>query len=205
MIRFVAVSALALLTLSACDRSQPPAAPASSSDPGAEATSPATPPVADNVLTADGLGPARIGMSLADLTAAWGADANPGAVGGADPQACDQFHPARAPEGVGVMVQNGVLTRITLMRDAAIKTDRGIGLGDQATAVKQAYGDALIAQPHKYEAAPAEDLFAWTGGGSSQYVTDPSARGLRYEVGSDGKVKMIHAGDPSIQLVEGCA
>ena len=29
--------------------------------------------------------------------------------------------------------------------------------------------------------------------------------GVRYEVGSDGKVKMIHAGDPSIQLVEGRA
>lgn len=206
MIRFVAVSALALLTLSACDRSQVPAAPASSSEPAVvETTSPATPPVAADVLTAEGLGPARIGMSLADLTAAWGADANPGAVGGADPQACDQFHPARAPQGVSVMVQNGVLTRITLMRDAAIKTDRGIGLGDQAAAVKQAYGDTLIAQPHKYEAAPAEDLFAWAKGGSSQYVTDATARGMRYEVGSDGKIKMIHAGDPSIQLVEGCA
>ena len=27
----------------------------------------------------------------------------------------------------------------------------------------------------------------------------------KFAIGSDGKVKMIHAGDPSIQLVEGCA
>ncbi|MBD3837521.1 hypothetical protein [Brevundimonas sp.] len=204
MIRFTAASALALLTLAACDRSQP-AAPAPSPEATTEAPAPAAQPVADNVLTAEGLGQARIGMTLGELTAAWGADANPGLVGGADPQACGEFHPAKAPQGVNVMIQNGVLTRITLMRDAAVKTDRGIAVGDQAAAVKQAYGDALVAQPHKYEAAPAEDLFAWTKGGSSQYVTDATARGVRYEVGSDGKVKMIHAGDPSIQLVEGCA
>ena len=205
MIRFAAASALALLTLSACDSPEEPAAPATPPRMADAAPAPTAPPVADNVLTAQGLGPARIGMTVADLTAVWGADANPGAVGGADPETCDQYHPANAPAGVTVMTQNGVLTRITLMRDAAIRTDRGFGLGDTALAVKEAYGGAIVAQPHKYEAAPAEDLFAWSSGGSTAYVTDPAARGVRYEVGSDGKVKMIHAGDPSIQLVEGCA
>ena len=62
-----------------------------------------------------------------------------------------------------------------------------------------------IAQPAKYDPAPAEDLFVWANGGSTAYVTDPNARGVRYEIGADGKVKAVHAGGPSIQLVEGCS
>lgn len=204
MIRFTAVSACALLTLAACDRAEAPVAPeAARSTPAAPP--PAAPAADPNILTADGLGAARIGMSKADLVAAWGDRANPNLVGGAEPEVCDQFNPTRAPDGVNVMIQDGKLTRITLMRDAKIKTDRGFGLGDTAMAIKQAYGGSIFAQPHKYQDAPAEDLFAWAKGGSSAYVTDPSARGVRYEIGSDGKVMMVHAGDPSIQLVEGCS
>lgn len=210
MIRLTAVSACALLTLAACGRDERRTAEApSDATPVAMTpaeTSPAATPAADpNILTAEGLGAARIGMSKADLVAAWGDRANPNAVGGAEPEVCDQFHPARAPQGVNVMIQDGKLTRITLMRDARIKTNRGFGLGDTAMAVKQAYGGSIFAQPHKYQGSPAEDLFAWARGGSTSYVTDPSARGVRYEIGSDGKVMAIHAGDPSIQLVEGCS
>jgi len=206
MIRFAAASALVLMSLAACQaQDEPQAQPPTVAESAPPAPAPASQPVSADVLTAEGLGPARIGMSRAELVAAWGEDSNPGAVGGADPAACDEFHPAKAPPGVNVMLQDGVLARITLMRDAAIRTDRGFGLGDTGLAVRQAYGGAIVAQPHKYQAAPAEDLFAWSRGGSTDYVTDPAARGVRYEVGSDGKVAMIHAGGPAIQLVEGCA
>ena len=210
MIRLTAVSACALLTLAACGRDDRRTGEApSDATPVAMTpaeTSPAATPAADpHILTAEGLGSARIGMSKTDLVAAWGDRANPNAVGGAEPEVCDQFHPVRAPQGINVMIQDGKLTRITLMRDAKIKTDRGFGLGDTAMAVKQAYGGAIVAQPHKSQPAPGEDLFAWARGGSTNYVTDPSARGVRYEIGTDGKVMAIHAGDPSIQLVEGCS
>ncbi|MFN6981481.1 MAG: hypothetical protein ACK4NU_06090 [Brevundimonas sp.] len=205
MIRFAAVSALALLTLAACERRDDPVAqpPAAAAPAPAEAAPPA--PVDASTLTADGLGAARIGMTRADLVQVWGEDSQPNAVGGPDPATCDEFHPVNAPTDVRVMIQNGVLSRITLSRGATIKTDRGFGVGDTGMAIKQAYGGAVFAQAHKYQSAPAEDLFVWSRGGSTAFVTDSAARGIRYEVGSDGKVMMVHAGDPSIQLVEGCS
>lgn len=207
MFRFAAVSGLALITLAACDRGgdrradpAPTPAPAAAPAP-AQAPTPADP----TVLTSEGLGAVRIGMTRAALVDLWGDDSQPNAVGGPDPATCDEFHPSRAPADVRVMIQDGVLTRITLARGATVKTDRGFGVGDAGMAIKKAYGGALFAQPHKYQSPPAEDLFAWSKGGSTDYVVDPGARGIRYEIGSDGKVAMVHAGDPSIQLVEGCS
>lgn len=201
MIRPACLSALAVLALAACQKPEDKA-----SAPPASAPTTAAAPAADpNVLTAEGLGPVRIGMTLDELTTAWGADSKPEADGGAEPQTCDQFHPSGAPEGVQVMVQDGKLTRISLIRDSKVKTDRGFGLGDTGLAIKQAYGGSIIAQPAKYEPAPAEDLISWSRGGSTSYVQDPTARGVRYEINAEGKVQIIHAGDPSIQLVEGCS
>lgn len=198
----VCLSALAVLTLAACQKPEERAAEASSP---AASTSPVAPAADPNILTAEGLGSVRIGMTAAELTAAWGADSDPEAVGGAEPEVCDQFHPSGAPEGVLVMVQDGRLSRISLIQDSRVKTDRGFGLGDTGLAIKQAYGGAIVAQPAKYEPAPAEDLISWSRGGSTNYVQDPAARGVRYEVNATGKVTTVHAGDPSIQLVEGCS
>jgi len=198
------VASIAALSLAAC--SQPESAAPETAPPVAEAPAESPTPAADpNVLTAEGLGALKIGMTLAEVTAAVGPDSNPGAVGGADPQACDEFRPERAPEGVLVMIEQGVLTRVSLVRASTLKTDRGFGIGSQGSAIKAAYGGGVVAQPAKYEAAPAEDLFVWAKGGSTSYVTDATARGVRYEVGADGLVKAVRAGGPSIQLVEGCS
>ena len=204
MIRLATTVAVAsLLTLAACDAPEPTETPAAEA-PAAEApTAPADP----NALTAEGFGPLRIGMTAAEVEAALGGDSDPNAVGGPDPATCDQWRPARAPEGLLVMIQDGVLTRISVASPATLKTDQGFGVGDQATAIKTAYGDQIIAQPHKYSPAPAEDLFVWSTGrpaDADTYVQDAAARGVRYEIGDDGTVRIIHVGGPSIQLVEGC-
>ena len=203
--RTTIVASIAALSLAACSQPES-AAPETAPPPATEAPAESpTPAVDPNVLTAEGLGALKIGMTLAEVTAAAGPDSNPGAVGGADPQACDEFHPERAPDGVIVMIEQGVLTRISLIRAATLKTDRGFGIGSQGSAIKAAYGGGVVAQPAKYEAAPAEDLFVWANGGSTSYVTDAMARGVRYEIGTDGLVKAVRAGGPSIQLVEGCS
>jgi hypothetical protein len=202
-------AAASCLALAACGAppAEEPAAPAGPTTPvaPAEPTTP-TAPAEGNALTATGLGPLRIGMTRAEVVAAWGEDANPGAVGGADPSQCDEFRPARAPEGTLVMIENDRLTRISLIRGSTLKSDRGFGLGAEAAAVKAAYGPAAVASPHKYSSAPAEYVTVWSPPTSgTAYVQDPNARGLVYEIGMDGRVTAIRGGGPSIQYVEGCS
>lgn len=150
-------------------------------------------------LTAQGWGPIRIGMSRAEVVAAVGEDANPGAVGGPEPEACDEFHPESAPAGLRVMIEQGRLTRITLSRDAEVRTPEGFGLGSPADSVEAAYGTRVTRTPHKYEEAPSAYLTVW-----EVAPPDPDARGIVYEIGSDGRVQHVHAGSSSIQYVEGC-
>ncbi|MES2833986.1 MAG: hypothetical protein V4707_04660 [Pseudomonadota bacterium] len=201
MIRTLALVSMTVLTLAACQQPAEPA-PAPTEPP---VTTP-TPPVDANALTAEGWGPLRIGMTLAEITAVLGPDADPKAVGGADPAACDQFRPERAPEGMLLMVEQGRLTRISIGRANTLKTDRGFGLGDSAAAIKTAYGAAAVATPHKYQDAPAEYITAWSGAAPTPDTPTPdTARGIVYEIGGEGTVTAIHAGGPSIQYVEGCS
>ncbi|MBB5659570.1 hypothetical protein [Brevundimonas halotolerans] len=174
-----------------------PVPPPAATDPTAAATTGVT-------LTGEGWESLRIGMTRAEIVEALGEDANPNAVGGPDPESCDQFRPERAPESMLLMVQSDRLTRISLTDPSEIMTDKGLRVGDTAERVKAAYGDRAIVTPHKYQDAPAEYVTVWTRAGGEGYVEDENARGIVYEIGSDGTVMAIHAGGPSIQYVEGC-
>jgi hypothetical protein len=188
----------AVLAVAACNAPSEPAAPA---EP-APAPAPETPsPAPSNVLTANGFGPLRIGMTTAEIEAALGPDSQPNAVGGADPASCDIFHPTNAPEGLLVMTNGGALASVWLTRASTVPTDRGFKIGDTAAAVKAAYGSAAVVVPHKYEDAPAEYIIVW----ATPDHTGPTARGIKYEIGQDGKVKAIAGGGSSIENVEMCS
>jgi hypothetical protein len=201
--RLFATAAVAAL-LTACGQPAPP--PATTETP--VTTAPAADP---NDITSTGWNTLRVGMTRAEVTAAVGAG-NPNAVGGADPQACDLFHPANAPEGMLVMIQQDVLTSITLRNNTTLRTDRGFGVGSTAAEIKAAYGASAFVQPHKYVDG-AEYITVWsnTGGATpDQYGnvpenTTPNARGIRYETNAEGVVAGVHAGGPTIQYVEGCS
>jgi hypothetical protein len=201
MIRFAALSSAALLSLAACNA--PPAEKAP--EPAPQQVDPGTPPApsapAIPILNVDGLAPLRIGMTLAEVTAAAGPDAQPDAVGGPDPAACDEFRPERAPPGTLVMMENGRLTRVSLIRGSTVKTDRGFALGDAAPAIKTAYGAEAEVTPHKYVGAPAEYITIQTRIGR----TEAQNRWLVYEIGEDGRVQTIRTGGASVHYVEGCA
>lgn len=197
MIRRLVLTA-AVLAVAACDAVERPAAPTEPVPPPASGT---PSPAAANVLTAQGFGPLRIGMTTAEIETALGPDADPDAVGGPDPASCDMFRPGGAPEGLLVMTNDGVLASVWLTRASTVTTDRGFKIGDQASAVKAAYGAAAEVSGHKYEAAPAEYITVWATSDHGGHA----ARGIKYEIGQDGRVKSIAGGGPSIQYVEGCA
>lgn len=196
--RLLTTAAIAAL-LAACGQPAPP--PATTEPPAT--TAPATDP---NDITSEGWNTLRVGMTRAEVTAAVGAG-NPNAVGGPDPQACDLFHPANAPEGMLVMIQQDVLTSIILRNNTTLKTDRGFGVGSTAAEIKAAYGASAQSEAHKYIEG-AEYITVWTTGAPATpgaFVEDANARGVRYETDAQGVVTAVHAGGPSIQNVEGCS
>ena len=203
-LRLLSVLVGAAVCLGACQRANRPPTPADERTTSTE-TTPApvkTPKPAEPVeparLTSEGWGPLRIGMTRAEVVAAAGEDDQPG-VGGPDPESCDEFHPARTPAGMRVMIEDGRLTRITLARDAQVKTEHGFGVGDTAAEIKASLGARAVATPHEYGEAPSEYLTVWL-----RPPSDPEPRGIVYEIGADGRVAQVHAGGASIQNVEGC-
>ncbi|WP_313005293.1 hypothetical protein [Brevundimonas sp.] len=204
MIRSAVLSSVALLALAACN------APESAKTPDAKAPETVAPAVVADaasatVLTPLGYGPLKIGMTQAEVDAAVGPP--PANAAEAEPSECRYYHPPRAPAGMLVMVENGILTRLTATKDATVKTEDGVGVGYDGEQLKARYGAAATVTPHKYQGAPSAYVTLWPGKPQLQgaYVTDPTARGLVYEIGQDGKVAFIHAGGPSIQNVEGCS
>ncbi|WP_312143956.1 hypothetical protein [Brevundimonas sp.] len=204
MIRSAVLSSVALLALAACN------APESANTPDAKASETVAPAVVADaasatVLTPLGYGPLKIGMTQAEVDAAVGLP--PANAAEAEPSECRYYHPPRAPAGMLVMVENGILTRLTATKDATVKTEDGVGVGYDGEQLKARYGAAATVTPHKYQGAPSAYVTLWPGKPQLQgaYVTDPTARGLVYEIGQDGKVAFIHAGGPSIQNVEGCS
>lgn len=186
-----------LMSILSCRTADPPGDRAERPPTATPAPAPAKPAEPER-LTADGWGPLRIGMTRAEVVAAAGEDTQP-AVGGPDPESCDEFHPARAPAGMRVMIERGRLTRITLSRDAEVETEHGFRVGDSAGEIKSALGAHAVASPHEYGEAPSEYLTVWV-----LPTTDPDPRGIVYEIGSDGRVAQVHAGRSSIRYVEGC-
>ena len=204
MIRNAVLTSVALLALAACNAPEAAKTPETKA-PESVASAVAPDAASSPVLTPQGYGPLRIGMTQAEVDAAVGPP--PANAAEAEPSECRQYHPPRAPEGLLVMTEKGVLTRLTVIKGSSVKTADGAGVGDDGEQLKTNYGAAARFSPHKYVATPAGYLTAWTGADhlSDAYVSDPAARGLVFEIGRDGKVAFIHAGGPSIQYVEGCS
>lgn len=191
-----AASALAItLALAACspsanDPAQSPAAPSESAPAPAPAPQPAPPPeTSPRVLGLEGLGDLRIGLPP-PAGSAWAER------GAQESDACRTITSPDYP-GVYAIVVGGKVQRITVGQRSDVKLAEGIGVGATEAEVKSWFG-GFRETPHKYEAAPAK------------YLTAPNAESgdpaLRFEIGRDGKVKLIHVGMmPVLGYVEGCS
>ncbi|WGM39920.1 hypothetical protein [Caulobacter sp. NIBR1757] len=187
-----AASALAItLALAACSpASNAPSDPVPTTPPAAPAPAQPAPPAASaNVLGLEGLGDLKLGQPV-PAGSSW---ASRGA------QASDSCTTISSPDypGAYAIVEGGKVQRITLGQRSDVKLAEGIGVGDSEADVKKWFA-GFREEPHKYEDAPAK------------YLTAPNAESgdaaLRFEIGADGKVKLIHIGmAPVLGYVEGCS
>jgi hypothetical protein len=169
----------------------PSAAPATTA---AAPAAPAAPPVAPaGVLTPYGFGAVKIGMTEAEAQEALGPETQGGSGATSD---CHLLWVGRAPANIVYMVEGGRVTRVTAHLDSQVKTDRGVGVGNTEAEVRAAYPEGLEVTPHKYIGEPAHYLTLWTL---------PGKRGIRFETDAQGLVREVHAGDRTIEYVEGCS
>lgn len=158
----------------------------------------------DWALSPQGYGPVRIGTSPTEASKSLGAPLRYEGEGIPD-HAC---HHLAAPTLIGnlrYMVQDGRITRISLYEGPSnVKTNKGIGLGDPARKVMEAYGAALEIEPHEY-----------MKGNYLTFWDEKAKRGIRYETATDdpapfldpgdAHITRIHVGDESVNLIEGCS
>lgn len=141
------------------------------------------------VLALEGLGDLKIGQPL-PKNSTW-------AVRGAQTsEGCRTVSSPDYPGAYGILSDDKI-ERITLGQRSDVKLAEGIGVGATEADVKKWFA-GFQEESHKYEDAPAK------------YLTAPNApsgnSALRFEIGSDGKVAMIHVGImPVLAYVEACA
>lgn len=146
-------------------------------------------PTSPNVLSLEGLGGLKIGEPVPEGSgwAERGAQVS---------EACRTISSPGYP-GAYAIVTGGKVQRITIGQRSTAELAEGIGVGASEAEVRKWFA-GFREDPHEYEDAPAKYLTAPNAGSGSSV--------LRFEIGKDGRVKMIHVGlMPVLAYVEGCA
>jgi hypothetical protein len=139
------------------------------------------------VVRQDGVGPAKVGMSLSQLNMALQEKfAMPQ---DKEDQGCFYVTSTKHPQ-VSFMIESGRLVRIDVDK-RGVATAEGAQVGDSEERVKQVYGSRLKVGSHDYT--------------DGRYLTVQSGNyGVRFET-DEGKVSTFYAGTfKAIQYMEGC-
>jgi hypothetical protein len=152
-------------------------------------------PSYDWKLTPTGWGPVRIGMNRSQVEKALKLELE-GEAFDNEGTCIELIGTDNALPGLYFMFLDEKLSRVSVGEPSAVKTPRGIGIGSTADEVRAAYGEKLQAEPNHYLDLPAEYLTYWL---------KPNKSGVRFETDAQRKVETIHAGNDSIQYIEGCA
>jgi len=151
---------------------------------------PVPPPSTSWTVTANGIGPLRAGMTVAQANSAIGGGfaAPKGYSGG-----CGYAVLTKAPSGLAVMLDGGKIARVEV-RSGGIATAAGARIGDAESRIKSLYAGRLTSTPHKY-----------VSGGHYLTVT-PSGSANRIVFETDGsKVTEYRSGaTPAVEQVERC-
>jgi hypothetical protein len=144
------------------------------------------------VVRLDGVGPVRIGMSLAQLNAALHERFR--LPTDKTEQGCFYVKPKGHPQ-IAFMIEDGKLVRVDVDKPG-ISTAEGVHVGDNQAHAQQVYGAKAIVEPSQY-----------TGEEGGRYLTirSPDGQsGIRFET-EKGKITTFYGGTyTAIQYVEGC-
>jgi hypothetical protein len=143
-------------------------------------------------ITTAGYGPVKIGMSVAEASAALGAKLV--SEGPVDEPACHYMRPEPAVEGLWFMISDDHVVRVEV-NAPGITTRSGLGVGDSEARVKELLPSAEVT-PHKYVAPDGNYLTVWSASRKAA---------VRFET-LQGKVTSFYAGRvPEVEYVEGCS
>ena len=138
-------------------------------------------------VSAAGFGAVRIGMTAVEAQAALGMPFEPLR----DQGEC-VYRRSPAVPGILFMQIEGQVVRVDVT-SYAVRTDRGVGVGDSEAFVREAYGDAITTSPHKYVSG---GNYLTVAAGDNRIVFETDGMWVtRYRVGRL----------PEVEWVEGCA
>ncbi|SIT23138.1 hypothetical protein SAMN02744133_10934 [Thalassospira xiamenensis M-5 = DSM 17429] len=152
-------------------------------------------------LSPEGYGDAKIGMTEDQVRTAM-IEPMTSTREGTDDAECYHLQSAGGPTGLGFMMVDGKLARVSVYADeydiatSLIRTGRAIQVGDTIDDVRAAYGDGVIEEEHEHNGPEGRYLTWW--------ANDAQTSGIRFETGRDGTVTAIHAGTGSIARSESC-
>lgn len=146
-------------------------------------------------LHADGYGPITVGMRVDQAEKLLGV---PLLADGPSDSDCYHVAPGNKEPALMFMVRNQRISRVSLFGHSSIHTEQGLQVGDREQQVWKRLGRTVKASQHAYGGDDDHYLTWWRSQKPGHY------RGIRFET-SQGKVAVIHAGDDSIELIEGCS
>lgn len=148
-------------------------------------------------LRLDGIGPVRVGMTLAEASRVTGKRLSVDADSGPDAYSCGFARPPGGPD-VAFMVIDGRIRRVDVGERSRTATVSGVRVGASETEVGRTYKGRINVRPHPYR--PTGHYLVYES-------PEPSQRGLLLIFETDGaKVTSFRAGERgAVEAPEGCA
>jgi hypothetical protein len=148
-------------------------------------------------VSVNGIGPVRVGMTVPEATKAGGIKLVSLSNAPISNAGCFYIKPQGAPKGVEMMLQDGRIARVDILKNSRITTVKGAKIGNTEAQIKSLYPGQIQVTPHKY-----------TQGGHYLTLTPKNSADKNYRIvfETDGKrVTNFRAGKlPEVENVERC-
>lgn len=187
-----------LLALAACGGSSDDTAPAADTTSTAAATDTPAAATVDSAaspaswqLSEQGIGPVKVGMTVAEAAAALSVTAAQ-----ADTGECAYVGLAGLPAGVSLMTERGRIVRVDADDSSSVATAAGAKVGWTEQQLRDAYPGARV-QPHKYDQGNYVIVIPGAPADTTHRIVFEAVRGV---------VTRFRGGQtPQVEWVEGCS